>query len=74
MQFFLQKIDAIANGTTIVVCVNNMNAGGGRDLRRQSTLFFAGKKINQIFADIFWKIVYASIASPKSIDSIKLAT
>lgn len=48
---------------------------GGAGLRRQNTLFFAGKrKLCQIFTGIFGKSVYASIASHKSVDSIKLAT
>lgn len=56
------------------VKIRTMNAGRWSGFKKTEHFIFCRKKINEIFTGIFGKSVYASIASHKSVDSIKLAT
>lgn len=71
MEFFLQNIDVVANDTITNVWENkDYECRRLQDFKRQNTLFFVGKKINQIFTDIFGESIYASIVSHHSINKI----
>lgn len=57
------------------VKIRTMNAGGWSRFKKTEHFIFCRKKeLCQIFTGIFGKSVYASIASHKSVDSLKLAT